>query len=153
MKQCIECKETKSLDAFPRAPKVKSGYRNKCKVCVAIYMREYLEKNPDKAQQNREKQKLRDRTKNRFKRHNTTEEAHTTLLAKYDGMCWSCKDRVATVIDHDHACCSGAYSCGYCIRGVLCSQCNTALGLLKDSRYYIENLLEYLTTAPITQSG
>ena len=30
-------------------------------------------------------------------------------------------------IDHDHRCCPGSESCGKCIRGILCSSCNTGL--------------------------
>jgi Recombination endonuclease VII len=28
-------------------------------------------------------------------------------------------------VDHDHACCSGKRSCGWCVRGILCHSCNT----------------------------
>lgn len=36
-------------------------------------------------------------------------------------------------IDHDHNCCPGRFSCGKCIRGILCKSCNTFLKGLEDS--------------------
>ncbi|NNC10686.1 hypothetical protein HII28_02135 [Planctomonas sp. JC2975] len=35
--------------------------------------------------------------------------------------------------DHDHSCCPGSRAtCGRCVRGILCSRCNTGIGLLHD---------------------
>jgi hypothetical protein len=140
MKQCSKCGELKSLDSFGKN-------RSQCKSCVAEYMREYYKKNPDKALINRSKQKLRDAGKDRFTRHRITIGQYDEMVAKYDGKCWSCKERAAVVIDHDHRCCSGAYSCGKCVRGVLCSQCNTSLGLMRDDEILIKRLLEYCQTS------
>lgn len=37
-------------------------------------------------------------------------------------------------IDHDHACCAGRdTTCGQCIRGILCAQCNVGLGSFSDN--------------------
>lgn len=48
-------------------------------------------------------------------------------------------------VDHNHNCCnSQVKSCGQCVRSLLCSQCNMALGLLKDSPERLELLADYL---------
>lgn len=64
-------------------------------------------------------------------------------------------DRVDRLsIDHDHSCCpyvpdkrGRKVSCGQCVRGLLCSNCNTALGLLGENVSRIEGLLTYLENA------
>jgi hypothetical protein len=38
----------------------------------------------------------------------------------------------AISIDHDHRCCDGTYSCGQCVRAILCRNCNTGIGMLRD---------------------
>ena len=36
-------------------------------------------------------------------------------------------------VDHDHACCpEGGRSCGKCIRGLLCMECNKYLGFYEN---------------------
>lgn len=49
-------------------------------------------------------------------------------------------------IDHDHSCCpESAKSCGECVRGVLCSNCNTAIGSLKEDPELFRRAIEYLS--------
>jgi len=47
-------------------------------------------------------------------------------------------------IDHDHECCPTKVTCGKCIRGVLCNNCNTALGLLHDNVALLKKAIFYL---------
>ena len=50
----------------------------------------------------------------------------------------------AIVIDHDHSCCPGSTSCGKCVRGVLCGECNLMIGLGKDRQDILVSASEYL---------
>lgn len=47
-------------------------------------------------------------------------------------------------VDHDHSCCPGYKSCGKCVRKLLCSGCNFALGSVDDNIEVLENAIRYL---------
>ncbi len=49
------------------------------------------------------------------------------------------------VVDHDHSCCPGAKTCGNCVRGALCSDCNLGLGVFRDDVDKLRKAIEYLT--------
>lgn len=58
-----------------------------------------------------------------------------------DGKAWH--------IDHDHACCSGEKSCGHCIRGLLCHNCNVGLGHFRDNVELLLAATNYLNGASV----
>lgn len=82
--------------------------------------------------------------------HDLTGCAVTRMRIAQSDKCAACEDRFQTfgtkggparlVIDHDHQ--SGA------VRKLLCSNCNTALGLLKESSERILRLLWYIQSCP-----
>lgn len=73
----------------------------------------------------------------RYTKYGVTEEWFEARSDTYNGRCEICKDTLTRpCIDHDH-------TTGYA-RGILCSNCNTALGLLKDDPKVIEAAKNYL---------
>lgn len=72
------------------------------------------------------------------------------LLAR--GVCDACGEppgALGLTIDHDRSCCPRNGSCGSCVRGVLCSNCNAALGLVHDKVARLAALANYLAKHPI----
>lgn len=51
-------------------------------------------------------------------------------------------------VDHDHACCPGAESCGKCVRGLLCRPCNFGLGGFRDRVELLHAAEAYLRRIP-----
>lgn len=47
-------------------------------------------------------------------------------------------------VDHDHNCCPAKGSCGKCVRGLLCSFCNSMLGYARDDISKLEQAIKYL---------
>lgn len=144
---CKKCEKHKVLSSFKKDRYCTRGYRNICKQCIARRQREYWKNNPEQYEKHKERVKKNDSKKRAHSRHKISKEDYKSLLDKYRGLCWSCKDREGSCIDHDHRCCSGKFSCGQCVRGILCNQCNTALGLLGDSPSVVEKLLAYSSKA------
>lgn len=78
-----------------------------------------------------------------------TIEQYNELFDKQNGCCAICgkhqtENEKALAVDHDHSCCDGQKSCGKCIRGLLCSNCNRGLGLFKDNEEVLMRALNYI---------
>lgn len=89
-----------------------------------------------------------------LKKNNITPEQYDALLLAQGGKCAVCESpeyRKGTThrfaVDHDHDCCPGEVTCGDCIRGLLCSACNTAAGLLKENSNIAWRLSRYIEDA------
>ena len=137
-KICCTCKLEKSLeDDFHKRSTAKDGRQSSCKKCNTDQAQLWQKNNPTYY--------LTRSKRNAIARHHLTEEEYVQLLKRFNGKCWACKEQEQNLgIDHDHTCCPGSHSCGRCVRGLLCVQCNTALGLLKDSEDRINSLLRYI---------
>jgi len=106
------------------------------------HFKKWAEKNPDKKRANEMKQSLK-------KTCGITPEEYNNLLALQRFCCAICRRHIsefnkAFAVDHNHVCCPGKKSCGQCIRGLLCSNCNFAIGLLQDSIDNCLNAIDYL---------
>ena len=125
MKKCYGCKETKSEEQFFKNKSQKDGYSGYCKICS----KQYIKNNPQYRQ------------KWYFKRYyGITFEEKQAMLTQQNNCCSICKNpfpnEKATHIDHCHTTKK--------VRGILCSNCNTMLGLAKDNQEILQNAIQYL---------
>lgn len=91
------------------------------------YMTEYRKHTPMTPEKNRKYVLLR---------YNLTAARYDRMLREQNGVCALCFNPPPTgrrlAVDHDHACCPDRnYSCGKCVRGLLCLRCNTHLGIFE----------------------
>ena len=86
-----------------------------------------------------------------LKKYSLTEERYAEMLEACNNQCPGCGrsfDDLARKadIDHFHDCCESG-SCGKCVRGLLCHDCNLLIGHSKDSPMTLINLAQYLMDA------
>lgn len=165
-KPCARCKEVLPVSAFPPNPKLKSGLHSYCRPCRNVRpdtpkvapvpkecnscCRTLL---PDQFIANsNSKDRLRARCKSCdgstqiLRKYHLTSEQYAEMAK--DG-CHICGSYVRLHVDHDHACCpradSGSASiCGRCIRGILCNNCNTGLGMFRDDTTVMHAAITYV---------
>ena len=80
-------------------------------------------------------------------KYGMTPEQYAELLAKQGGGCAICEQPPVgrqLDVDHDHSCCPGIRSCGACVRGLLCSPCNRAVGYFRDNPALLRQAITYL---------
>lgn len=154
-KFCNCCITLKSIDLFGKDKHGRDGFTNYCKTCRNFLAREKAKSNPDgykkrneKSKQKRreyyQKQEVKDRVKNQelLKSYKISLKDYNVMISKQNGVCAICFKNELTArnknlaVDHCHK--TGI------IRGLLCSNCNRAIGLLKDSVPIIKSALKYL---------
>lgn len=90
-----------------------------------------------------------------LRKYNLSLEQYKDILLNQDNACAICQSKDPLVgsfaVDHDHKCCAeNKESCGKCVRGLLCANCNQGLGKFKDNPELLVKAAEYLKRTPIT---
>lgn len=136
MKTCTKCGTEKSLEDFCRKKKSKDGRNTQCKKCDAERFQKYKEANPEKVRESWRKAANKRNHTRRLETYGLSHGEYDELLEKCGGKCEICREEDATCIDHDHD--TGE------VRGLLCNNCNTGIGMLKDSPAILESAIAYL---------
>lgn len=149
-KVCKKCLIDKPLEEYYKASKAKDKHFYVCKECDSKRTRQYKIDNREKgvlySQNYRKKygEKYKDYNINcHYKsKYNITLEDYNTILALQDGKCAICGTTKSTGISErfhvDHCHTTGK------VRGLLCHDCNTGIGKLKDDIKLLTKALEYL---------
>jgi Recombination endonuclease VII len=146
-KRCRKCKQLFSVSEFDLSKDQRDGLYPWCKTCKKPKQRTG---NIDRLKRWETRQdpthikKIRNRTAKLWNlmRYGLTFESYDELLEAQGGFCKLCKDRDKCgrmlSVDHNHV--TGE------VRGLLCTFCNTALGMLRDNPELIDRMKIYLET-------
>lgn len=178
MKKCTKCGIEKELSYFYKDVSRKDGHMSACKECDSKKSNKWFKANPEKAAEktkrwaaanpdkikaraknyyhnNIEKQKI----KSKLYRENNKDKIKDKYLHKYginidqynkmyvyqNGCCAICgthQDAFSRSLHVDHCHDTGE------VRGLLCFQCNTAIGKLNDDVSLVLKAAAYLTNPP-----
>lgn len=145
---------TKNLMAFPKLKAGKNGIHSNCYECIrkyrAIYRsenRQYLrEKSNISAKKNRPKNRLKYKDRALKMKYGITLDEYNIILKAQNFVCKICYkketgkynngDIKSLAVDHCHKTKK--------VRGLLCENCNRALGLLKEDINIVQAVIEYL---------
>lgn len=141
MKFCSSCKQEKDFSAFHKNG---TGYQAWCKDCkkpaVLKWRREHPEQHREhvrKGGKNFYKRNPLKVRENALKRkYNIDLISYNKLIDLQNNVCAICKNTGKLHVDHDHI--TGI------VRGLLCMNCNTGIGNLKDSPELLRSAINYL---------
>ena len=141
MKECSVCKETKPLLCFYNSKKSKDGKGYRCKDCDKI-ARTFWET------ENKERAHLSQRQRNLKHKYGVDLDWYTKKFEEQNNSCAICESTINKTtgarefwnfsVDHCHK--TGK------VRGILCNNCNRALGLLMDSPTLLRKAANYVET-------
>lgn len=129
-KVCSKCKEDQPLSEYGSQSGRKDGLRPDCRKCRSVYRKKEHKDNPEVAFEG----VLR-------RRYGVSRDYYYSKLSAQDGKCAipSCgrtAERRSLHVDHNHT--TGN------VRGLLCNNCNAALGHVDDNQEILQDLSHYL---------
>lgn len=153
-KTCTKCKVPKSLGSFSPDKRAKDGKQSACRTCQEKwrkspkgrkYVKKYNQSGAGKYAQNKYKNSAKGKTKNKDlllkNKYGLSFREFNMLFYKQKGCCVICgrhqselKRRLS--VDHNHK--TGQ------VRGLLCINCNTGIGNLRDSKSLLFAAISYL---------
>jgi hypothetical protein len=116
MRWCPDCQTAKPLTEFPRNRSGKGGHGFYCKPCHNARTRANIVKNHGNS-----------RNYHLKGRYGITGADYDRMLAEQGGLCAGCRKAPPQHVDHDHE--------TDAVRGLLCFNCNQALGNVRDDVY------------------
>lgn len=138
-KWCQACTSWLPFDDFYTDRSTATNLRAYCRDCDNNRVRQYQALNKEKVRENARTQHLR-------RKYRITPEQYKALLKKQGGKCAICRraetsrntfgEIAALSIDHDH-------STGQ-IRGLLCRNCNSLIGMAQDNIDLLKKAINYL---------
>lgn len=123
------------------------AYRQKNKEKIKLRKRLYKQQNREKVNEhnrlfrmkNPELQKERDRRGHLRRKFGITLDEYNALLKKQNGVCAICyRPEIGKELSVDHCHKTGR------VRGLLCAQCNQAIGMFGESVKVLTNAIEYI---------
>jgi len=166
VKQCTKCGELKPCSEFYAAKGTRDGLRGDCKTCHGARAKAWYAKNRERSianvkrwqQENKERLHAYRRARNATRRRENreahlrrtfgiTQADYDAILAMQRGGCAICGDippeGKSFHVDH----------LGDTIRGILCVQCNNALGLLRERTELAGRAAAYLEAGGFVVGG
>jgi|SRR5579872_3723240 len=148
--RCSKCKKSKDKRQFYKNPRSKRGLDYRCKACHLAIARQCPSRTPEVRKQRYQKDKEKIRNINLKYCFGIDLNEYNRMLEAQNFKCAICEKtknenvgqygkQLNFSVDHDHVTLR--------VRGLLCTKCNSVLGLANDSIKILERSITYLKNA------
>ena len=146
MKKCTVCLQEKNFSDFYKRATSPDKISPHCKVCDNLKRQKYRKDNPIKNQRS-------SRNRNLLSKYGITIEDYDKMFESQGRMCGICKTE-ENYSGHTGPRKDWSFSVDHChttghIRGLLCNDCNRALGLFRDDPDRLVAALNWLQTKDV----
>lgn len=133
-KKCSICNELKDRSEFHKSGDRKDGLSGYCKPCKLELNKKWRDRNPDKWQDTLDARIWYTRKK----KYGISKEDFFEMLDNQKNKCGICYKAIdeSAAVDHCHT--------SNKVRGLLCRNCNSGIGLFEDNVDYLSNAISYI---------